>query len=91
MLNLPTLIISPQFFTLFFTLSMVAALSGLAFMNGPATYLAKMSQSKNIVASVVLVASILFSLYFSVIKGSYLMSLVCCFIQVSPLAIIINF
>ena len=83
LMNIPTLIITPQVFTLFFTLAMVSALFGLAFLNGPANYVAKMSQSKNIVASVALLISIILSLYFSVIKGSYIWSLVFCIIQVS--------
>jgi hypothetical protein len=45
--SIPTLIISPSKFTLFFTLSMGSLLTGLAFFNGPRTYLNKLFDKKN--------------------------------------------
>mmetsp|Transcript_38643 Transcript_38643/g.37001 ORF Transcript_38643/g.37001 Transcript_38643/m.37001 type:complete len:160 (-) Transcript_38643:52-531(-) len=81
LLSLPMLIVSPTKFTLLFTISMIATLVGLAFMNGPQSYLKKLTIKKNRIATGVLLGSILLSLYFSIISGSYLLSLLFCFIQ----------
>ena len=82
-LCLPTVIIGPQKFTSCFTISMLALLFGLAFMNGPANYVRKLASPKNAIASVTLFVSIVLSLYFSIISESYLLSLLFCFIEVS--------
>ncbi len=80
---LPTIIFSPQKFTMLFTLAMVSLIFALAFLNGPVSYVKKVtSDKKNLVASAVLGFSIIFSLYFSIIAGSYLMSLLMCFLEV---------
>lgn len=82
--SLPTIIISPQNFTMYFTLCMICLIFALAFLNGPLTYIKKItSDRKNQISSCVLILSIIFSLYFSIISGSYLMSLLLCFIEVS--------
>jgi hypothetical protein len=81
--SLPTIIFSPQKFTSFFTFSMIAFLTGLAFMNGPRTYLMKITSKKSMVQTAVLFGSMLLSLYFSIISGSYLLSLLFCFLEVS--------
>eukprot|EP00347_Sterkiella_histriomuscorum_P008562 403344619 len=83
LLNIPSLILAPQMFNLFFTIAMISAIAGLAFMNGPVVYARKMGESKNIVASTVLIISIVMSLYFSIVSSSYLMSLIFCFIQLN--------
>ena len=82
-ITLPMIIVSPQKFTMLFTLSMLSMLVALAFLNGPASYARKLSERRNIVASFVMAASIVLSLYFSVIQSSYLLSLLFCFIEVS--------
>ena len=84
--SLPTIIFSPQRFTLIFTLSLISLIVALAFMNGPLTYIKKITGNrKNLVASVVLTVSIIFSLYFSIIHESYVMSMLFCFIEVTIL------
>ena len=88
--SLPTLIISPSKFTLFFTLAMIAMLTALAFFNGPRTYLNKLCDEKNRIKTGVLVGSIVLSLYFSLINESYILSLFFCFIEVSLFLIISN-
>lgn len=55
---------------------------GIAFFNGPRRYVEKLTSKGNLLASGMLVGSIMMSLYFSIIDGSYLWSLVFCFIQV---------
>jgi len=80
--NLPSLVLAPRIFTFLFTSAMVSLLAGIAFYNGPQQYLSRLSQRRNIAASVALTASIVLSLYFSVIQGSYLWSLVFCIVQV---------
>lgn len=47
--SLPTIILSPQKFTMFFTFSMISFLVGLAYMNGPQTYLKKLTAKKSLV------------------------------------------
>lgn len=85
--SLPTLIISPSKFTLFFTLSMISLLVALAFFNGPRTYLNKLFEKKNRIKTSVLLGSMFLSLYFSLINESYLLSLLFCFIEVSIILI----
>jgi hypothetical protein len=80
--SLPYIILSPQSFTMFFTLSMICLITALAYFNGPLVYMKKLSEKKNIFASAVLVGSILMSLYFSLIQTSYVFSLLFCFIEV---------
>ena len=80
--SLPTIIISPQKFTSCFTISMLALIIALGFSNGPANYIKKLTESKNTVATLTLFVSMVFSLYFSIINESYLLSLLCCFIEV---------
>ena len=82
--SLPTIIFSPQRFTMLFTLTVVCLVAGLAFLNGPVTYVKKVTgDKKNLVASAVLLGSMVFSLYFSLIAGSYILSLLCCFIELN--------
>jgi hypothetical protein len=82
--SLPTIIFSPQRFTLLFTLAVISLVTGLAFLNGPLSYVKKItSDKKNLYASSVLVASMIFSLYFSIISGSYLLSLLFCFLELN--------
>lgn len=83
-LALPMIIVSPQKFTLLFTLSMLSLLVALAFLNGPATYARKLSDRRNAVATLVMAVSIVLSLYFSVVQSSYLLSILFCVIEVSP-------
>ena len=67
-LNLASIVIAPQFFTFLFTLSMVTLVFALAFLNGPANYAKKITDSKkNMFNTLVLMVSIVLSLYFSVI------------------------
>ena len=67
-----------------FTLTVVSLIAGLAFLNGPITYIKKVTgDKKNLVASGVLFGSMIFSLYFSIIAGSYMMSLLFCFVELN--------
>ena len=82
--TLPTIIFSPQRFTMLFTLAVVSLIFGLAFLNGPLTYVKKMTSDKrNLYASCVLICSMIFSLYFSIISGSYILSLLFCFLELN--------
>lgn len=82
--TLPTIIFSPQRFTMLFTLAVLSLIAGLAFLNGPLTYVKKITSDKrNLYATAVLFASMIFSLYFSIIAGSYIMSLLLCFLELN--------
>ena len=79
---LPTVFFAPQKFTMLFSLSLLAMIFGLAFMQGPASYIRKItSDKKNLIATGVLFGSMILSLYFSIVAGSYLMSILLCFIE----------
>jgi hypothetical protein len=84
-LCLPTVIISPQKFTMMFTIAAISMLIGLAFFNGPANYIVKLTERKNIIATCSLIGSMILSLYFSIINESYLLSMLFCFIEVGIL------
>ncbi|CDW78590.1 sft2-like domain-containing protein [Stylonychia lemnae] len=86
--NLPSLVLAPQMFSLMFTIAMISAIVGIAFMNGPSEYAKKLTLRINIIASVVMMASIILSLYYSVIDRSYWMSLFFCFVQVNSYILI---
>ena len=68
---LPVIVISPYKFVVFFSLSMVCYLFGMAYMNGPQSYLKKLSTRKNRVPSLLLIISMIMALYSSVIASSY--------------------
>jgi hypothetical protein len=79
---LPTIFFSPQKFTMLFSLSLLSMIFGLAYLQGPASYIRKItSDKKNLIASGVLFGSMILSLYFSIVAGSYLMSLLLCFVE----------
>ena len=80
--SLPTIILSPQKFTSLFTIAMLCLILALAFLNGPATYVKKATEQKNLVATLVLFGSIVASLYFSIVQGAYLLSIFFCFLEV---------
>jgi len=63
---------SPFKYVMCFSLAMVSMMVGLAFLNGPGVYIKKLFVEKQLVASFVLITSILLSLWFSMIMG-------CCF------------
>ena len=82
--TLPTIIFSPQRFTMLFSLAVLSLIAGLAFLNGPLTYVKKITSDKrNLYATGVLFVSMIFSLYFSIIAGSYLMSLLLCVLELN--------
>ena len=85
--SLPMVVVSPQKFTLLFTFAMIAILTGLGFLNGPQSYLKKLTIKKNRVKTGVLLGSMLFSLYFALISGSYLLSLFFCFLQLNAVVL----
>ena len=80
---LPMFILAPQQFTILFTLGIMAMLTSLAFLNGPRSYLEKVTQKQFIVPTGVLIGSMVFSLWFSLISGSYVLSLLSCIVEVS--------
>jgi fucose permease len=59
----------------------------LAFLNGPRSYLKKLTAKKNMVATSVLFGSMVLSLYFSLIESSYLLSLVFCIVEFNAIAL----
>ena len=82
-LMLSMIVLSPDKFVLFFTLTTSALLTGFAFLKGPRTYVKNLFVDKNLYASAALLTSIILSLYFSVIAKSYLWSLLFILIEVN--------
>jgi cytochrome bd-type quinol oxidase subunit 2 len=67
-----------------FTLAVLSTIAGLAFINGPMQYVKKITNDrKNLINSAVLFGSMIFSLYFSIIAGSYLMSILLCLVELN--------
>ena len=82
-LMLSLIVVAPAKFVMSFSFTMLALIAGLAFLNGPRKYMKKLFTDKNLYASVVLLVSILLSLYSSLIADSYLWSLFFCIVQVN--------
>ena len=80
---LTMIVLSPDKFVLFFTLTTSALLTGFAFLKGPRTYVKNLFVDKNLYASVALLTSIVLSLYFSLIAKSYLWSLLFILIELN--------
>ena len=80
-----SIVLAPSKFVMCFSMAMMSMMVGLAFLNGPRVYIKKLFVEKNLVASIVLIASILLSLWFSMIMGSYLLSLLFCVMQLNAI------
>ena len=76
-------ILSPTTFTLYFTLSSIFFLLSLAFLHGPLQYLQRLFRDEKLVFTVIYLSSIAFSLYATLIKGSFFLTLIACIIEVS--------
>ena len=75
-MNIFSIVTSPGKFVCIFTMAVIAALVGLAFWNGPQQYMNKMFEKVNLVKTVVLLGSMILSLWFSLITQSYILSLI---------------
>jgi hypothetical protein len=79
---LPTVFFAPQKFTMLFSVSLLAMIFSLTFMQSPTSYIRKItSDKKNLIATGVLFGSMILILYFSIVAGSYLMSILLCFLE----------
>ena len=85
MLLLALIVAAPDKFVLMFTISMVALLTGFAFLNGPRTYVKKLFVDKNLYATIALLTSIVLSLYFSAVEQSYIWSIVFCIVELNAM------
>lgn len=84
-LLLGAIVVAPAKFTTCFSISCIFAIAGLAFLSGPRSYVKKLFIEENRVPSFVLIFSFLFGLYFSMIAGSYILSLLFCILQLNAL------
>ena len=85
--SLPMIVFSPYKFTEFFSLAMLALLVGLAFLNGPRSYLKKLTSKANMISTSILFGSMILSLYFSLISSSYILSIVFCIVELNAVAL----
>ena len=81
LMNIFSIVTSPGKFVCIFTMAVIAALTGLAFWNGPQTYMNKMFEKVNLVKTVVLLGSMFLALWFSLVTSSYILSLLFCVIE----------
>ena len=82
---LAMIVAAPDKFVLMFTFAMMSLLVGLAFLKGPRSYVKNLFVDRNLYASIALIASILLSLYFSLVERSYLWSLLFCLIELNAM------
>lgn len=82
---LTMIVLSPDKFVLMFTFTMLAILTGFAFLKGPRMYIKNLFIDKNLYASIALFSSIILALYCSLIMKSYIWSLVFCIIEANSL------
>ena len=75
---LPMIILSPSKLVMFFSLAMLSFLIGISFLKGLRVYIKNLFVKQNLLATSVLLISLFFSLYFSIISSSYLLSLFFC-------------
>ena len=80
---LALIVAAPDKFVLMFTLSMIALLTGFAFLKGPRSYVKNLFVDKNLYASIALIASILLSLWCGLIERSYLWSIFFCLVELN--------
>ena len=78
---LTMIVLSPDKFVLMFTITVIAVLTGFAFLKGPRTYVKNLFTDKNLYASITLLISMLLALYCSLIMHSYIWSLVFCLVE----------
>jgi hypothetical protein len=82
---LPMVVLSPSKFVCCFTIAMCSMIVGLSLLKGVRVYIKELFSAKNRVASAALIISMLLSLYFSLIAGSYIWSIVFCVIMLNCL------
>ena len=82
---LGAIVVAPAKFTTCFSIACIFAITGLAFLSGPRSYVKKLFVEENRIPSFVLIFSFLFGLYFSMIAGSYILSLIFCILQLNAL------
>lgn len=63
----PEIVIVPAKFAMCFTFAMISLIAAMAFLSGPRLYIKKLFMAKNLWATILLIASILGALWFSVI------------------------
>ena len=78
---LGTIVASPDKFVVCFTFTIFAAIASLACLNGPRSYIKNLFVGKNLVASIILLTCIVFSLYFAFWERAYLMSILMAIIE----------
>ncbi len=83
---LPSIALMPSKFVMCFTFAMISLIAAMAMLNGPRLYVKKLFLAKNLYASCFLILSIVLALWFSLIKQSYIWSLVFCVCELNAVA-----
>jgi len=82
-LMLAMLVAAPDKFVLMFTFTMMALITGFAFLKGPRSYIKNLFVDKNLYASIALIVSIVLALWCGLIERSYLWSLLFCLVELN--------
>ena len=79
---LPLAVISPQKFSLLFSLGSICILSSFAFLQNPYDYFMSLFSGEKLIFSVCYIGSLLLSIYASLIIKNYILTIIVTFIQV---------
>jgi len=83
MIMLGTIAAAPDKFVICYSITILCFIAAMASMSGPRTYVKKLFQDKNLVASIVLFSCMILSLYFAMIEKAYLWSLLMSIIEMN--------
>ena len=83
LIMLGTVAVAPDKFVTCFSITLLTVIAGLASMSGPRVYIKNLFRNKNLYASIVLITTMIFSLYFSMIARDYLMSILMSIIELN--------
>ena len=77
-LFLPVIVVSPHKFAFLFTCGSITALASMACYHGPGTYVGKLFGKDKCIFTVCYIASLIITLWCSLIMDSYILTLIAC-------------
>ena len=87
MIFLPAIVLAPQKFVGLFSLGSIIILLSFIFIYGTSGYLELLFSASRVTFTLMFLASLLVSFYFSFIKSNYIVSLICALVQMVTLII----
>ena len=83
LISIVSVITSPGYFSILFTIALLSMLASLAFWSGPRAYVHRMFEADNRTKTYVLFGSIIGALISSLVLGSYVLSLIFLLIELN--------